>query len=533
MRKFLFSILIIIVSAGPLYAHQDILQANLISRNYEQLYQWRVRESVEFAESMLPEGGKDPNIIFLAAMSYFYRSDYDSSLFYMDKLRQYDWENFDYWHDIVKETYDLTKNFTKYESDHFTLALDAGQDAVLSGYLLMALEKAYVNVGRDLGFYPDFKIMVEIYPDTQSFQTASTLTVKQMETSGAVGICKFSRIMMISPVNFVRGFSYLDTITHEYVHFCVNYISKAYCDLWLHEGTARFEERKWRDGEYALDEADRGFLSDNIRNDTFISFKRMYPSLVNLSNGEEVKLAFIQVALAVRYIIENYGRDGFYSFFDRIGYFQDTNRAFEEVFKSTVPDFEAKLKSYIKSAYSGGGDGGLFDRDEFKLKEQGRSLTDIELDWLKGDEIRHSIRLGDMFRDRNKLPAAVFEYKKALDSDPNSVVILNKLAKALTMERNDTEALPYLLKARDIKKGYPATHTNLGNLYLMRRDFDSALASFYEAIYINPYDPDIHFKLSLIYLNRGDMVSAGKEINNALLLAPDNPYYQSVKQKIK
>ena len=65
------------------------------------------------------------------------------------------------------------------------------------------------------------------------------------------------------------------------------------------------------------------------------------------------------------------------------------------------------------------------------------------------------------------------------------------------------------------------------------KDFDSALASFNEALYINPYDPDIHFKLSLIYLNRADMYSAEKEINNALLLSPGNPYYLSVKQKIK
>ena len=52
--------------------------------------------------------------------------------------------------------------------------------------------------------------------------------------------------MIVSPKALVRGYPWLDTLTHEYTHYIVSRVSRNSVPIWLHEGLAKFEERRWR-----------------------------------------------------------------------------------------------------------------------------------------------------------------------------------------------------------------------------------------------------------------------------------------------
>src|SRR6185436_16415221 len=96
------------------------------------------------------------------------------------------------------------------------------------------------------GHRPEGKIRVEIYPNKEDFSKASTLSLETLERSGAIGICKFHRLMIMTPQALPIGYRWLDALSHEYIHLTVNEMSASKAELWLHEGTARYFETAYR-----------------------------------------------------------------------------------------------------------------------------------------------------------------------------------------------------------------------------------------------------------------------------------------------
>ncbi|MEE2987088.1 MAG: hypothetical protein VX667_04785, partial [Nitrospinota bacterium] len=120
---------------------------------------------------------------------------------------------------LAKNTREATRNFISQESKHFIFLFEEGPDEILAHYAEQALEKSYTVLGKLLNYYPEEKVRVEIYPDRKKFSRISPLTLKDIVTSGTVALCKYHRIMMISPGSLIRGYNWLDTLSHEYTHY--------------------------------------------------------------------------------------------------------------------------------------------------------------------------------------------------------------------------------------------------------------------------------------------------------------------------
>ena len=69
---------------------------------------------------------------------------------------------------------------------------------------------------------------------------------RDIEVSGAIGICKFNKIMLLSPRNLARGYRWTDALSHEYIHYIVVQLSHNRAPIWLHEGIAKYFESAWR-----------------------------------------------------------------------------------------------------------------------------------------------------------------------------------------------------------------------------------------------------------------------------------------------
>src|SRR5262249_19253443 len=128
---------------------------------------------------------------------------------------------------------------------HFVVWATAG-DQVIVPYALDALEKAYSALADDFGDSSVEPVRVEIYPEVADLARVSTLTLKEIETSGTIGLCKYNRLMIVSPRALLAGYPWLDTLNHEYTHFVVSRVSHNSVPIWLHEGLAKYEERRWR-----------------------------------------------------------------------------------------------------------------------------------------------------------------------------------------------------------------------------------------------------------------------------------------------
>ena len=141
---------------------------------------------------------------------------------------------------------------------HFVVWHTPGKDELLAPYALDALEKALAALGDDFGWRPTEPVRVEIYPEVADLARVSTLTLKEIETSGTIALCKYNRLMIVSPRALVAGYPWLDTLNHEYTHFVVSRVSHNTVPIWLHEGLAKFEERRWRGAVGRRADADDG-----------------------------------------------------------------------------------------------------------------------------------------------------------------------------------------------------------------------------------------------------------------------------------
>src|SRR6202011_3245409 len=107
-----------------------------------------------------------------------------------------------------------------------------GKDSLLASYALEALEKAWAALGDDFGSRPSEPVRVEIYPEVSDLARVSPLTLKEIETSGTIALCKYNRLMIVSPRALVHGYPWLDTLAHEYTHFIVSRLSRNTVPIW-------------------------------------------------------------------------------------------------------------------------------------------------------------------------------------------------------------------------------------------------------------------------------------------------------------
>ncbi len=103
-------------------------------------------------------------------------------------------------------------------------------------------------MAEQYGFHPREKIRVEIFPDTKAFYYASTLSARDIEVTGAVGLAQFNKLMVLSPRALVHGYRWLDAISHEYMHYLIMKLTANKAPIWFHEGLAKYEETRWRNG---------------------------------------------------------------------------------------------------------------------------------------------------------------------------------------------------------------------------------------------------------------------------------------------
>jgi hypothetical protein len=123
------------------------------------------------------------------------------------------------------------------------ILLDEKQDGILVDYLTDALEKTYQIMAQQYGFQPKEKVRVELFPDAKAFYLASTLSVRDIEVTGAVGLTKFNKLQFLSPKALVYGYRWLDAISHEYMHYLIVKLTSNKAPIWFHEGLANMRRR--------------------------------------------------------------------------------------------------------------------------------------------------------------------------------------------------------------------------------------------------------------------------------------------------
>ena len=410
---------------------------------------------------------------------------------------------------LAESTWEETRGFVSQESEHFVVRTPSGKDELLSDIALWALEKAYDEVSAAFDYQPQHKIPVDILHDAKGLAEVSSLTVQEIQTSGTIALCKYNRLMVTSPKALARGYSWLDTLSHEFVHLVISEKSANTVPIWLHEGLAKYSESLWRGQPgLAMDASSENLLADAVQKNKLITFEQMHPSMAKLPSQQDTALAFAEVFTVIEYMHRTYREKN-------ASAFSSTNALLKQL--RTGKEMDAALDAAVGTDLSGLQKGWMryLKRRQFRLQpgakpkrlkfvanaRRGTSNTDeneedAALEEAQGKKGRRFVRLGNLLRRRGRVRAAALEYEKAVSRIPYVLPsLMNRLA-GIQLELGEVEkAKSYLDKTVVAAPDDPQTHILLGRIALREERFQEARGHYERATWENPFNPEIHAAL--------------------------------------
>ncbi len=425
---------------------------------------------------------------------------------------------------LARATRDATKDDAVAEGEHFVVAYPKGKDEVLVPYLLDALEAQRAALAKDLGFAPRGKVRVEVLNGVRELAKLSTLSEDEIRTSGTIAICKFDKLMIVSPKALLKGYDWLDTAAHEYVHYVVTARTRNQTPIWLHEGIAKWFESRWRgEGGESFSPFSAALLRDALQRNDLVTFEQMHPSMAKLPSQEKAALAFAEVVMAVEYLVKRGGTALVARVLDLVASGRSADAAVAASLSTPFDRFLADWKRYMAARpLPRGGEHALA---LLRFKDDPKHGGE----WSEWSEIQDSrargfARLGALLRERGKWTAARVEYGKAVSRVGAKIPILaDQYALAAMMSGAEGEAERVLAEAISWNPDYAALHVHLSRLLVKRKEFASARDHLVLANRQDPLDPEIHAGLALALEALGDPGAASREKRFAQLLSGRDP----------
>jgi tetratricopeptide (TPR) repeat protein len=468
-------------------------------------------------DPVLEERPDDRAVMTVAGLVRFYEQRYDDAVLLLEK-GGYPTGSIDYLA-LAKASREVTREHEKFAGEHFVVSYPKGKDEVLVPYVVDALEAQRRALTEDLGWAPSGKVTIEFLNDTRELARVSTLSEEEIKASGTIALCKFNKLMVVSPKALVKGYDWLDTAAHEYTHYVVTARTRNNTPIWLHEGIAKYSETRWRGSGGELSALAAGQLRRALEKGRLVTFEQMHPSMAKLPSQEMAALAFAEVMVAVEYLQSKGGRPLMNRVLDLVAQGTAAEKA---VAQALGASFDAVLADWKRDMAArplpAGGDPAV-EKLRFKGDPK-HGGTHSEWAAIPDAKARGFARLGEIFRERGRWSAARIEYAKAMARVGKGIPVLSgRFAIAAMMSGRDDEAQSALLQALRRHPRYAALHVHLARIHLKRKAWTQAREQLLLANAVDPFDPEIHAGLALVHEAQGDAGAAAREKRFAQLLS--------------
>jgi len=486
------------------------------------LLEWQFDDARRATRKLAKRAPRSDEARYMKAQLAFYDGDYKRALELVTPLDDDDvYGRAGYLRSLAASTHEATDGFASYRSEggHFEVLYPPGKDEVIAELTAEVLEAAYRVVGKDFDHYPDRVIRVEILPRPRDLARVSTLTETDIETTGTIALCKYGKLMVVSPRATMFGYSWMDTLVHEYVHYVISAKTEDKTPVWLQEGLARFEQTRWRD-EPGLELADyeSGLLGEALRKRKLITFDEMHPSMAKLPSQEAAALAFAEVYTMVGYVHREVGYGGLRAALDDIRGGRSARRAVAQAMSGkTWNEVERGWKTFLRKMKLSGAARDSHVGIRFK-KGDAPVDENAGVDRVGSDKARKFARLGGLLRTRGLNEAAAIEYEKALDSGGPDNFVAAKLSRTYLELGNHDRAIELAKPLPGADEGDASPHVTLGIAYLATRRFAPAARAFEDALRINPFDPTVRCGLAEAYAQIDDTKRATREQSACAIL---------------
>jgi tetratricopeptide (TPR) repeat protein len=382
-------------------------------------------------------------------------------------------------------------------------------DELLAPYLFDAMASAYDRLGEDIGVRPDHPIRFEFYDEPGKLALVTPLTLDNIYTTGTVGICKYRRIMMITPRVMVYGYGWLDTAVHEYVHYVVTMRTHNNAPVWMQEGLAKLMEKRWRTPEAGageqLEPHSRKLLHDALATNQLVTLEQMHPSVAMLPSQEMAALAYAEAETMLGLLEEQRGKAGLAAMLDDVAGGVDAKQAFADAWGAEFDAFfefwKQTMRERTADADDAGGGPNIAFRDPDDPSSEDPSLSGDVFSHLGGGRARKHARLGVLLTLRGHEEAAVLEYEKARAVDPevrDDPQLARRLGELYLKLGRSEEALPLLILAAEANPDNANLAASEARARRLAGDVEGARAALDRAVRQNPFIPGIHCDLAAI-----------------------------------
>jgi len=313
--------------------------------------------------------------------------------------------------------------------------------------------------------------------------------------------------MVTSPKALLRGYPWLDTVSHEFVHYLVTQKGRNNVPIWLQEGLAKFLETRWRGAPgMAVDDLSLSLLQDAAKKGKLIPFAKMHPSIAMLPTQEQAALAFAEVEAAIRLLYQRGGQTALTELVSAMAAGMTEEQAVAQAYGKSFEEFEEDWRAEVKKPRTKAvsqknvrpaAAKKLVFKEDAKGRAEPPSL-DGGSAALRGpepedSEAKKAARLGEIFYSRRRWAAAAKEYARARARLPRDVPQLSRRYAFSEMQLGRfAEAEEALRGAVEHDPDDEAAQALYARVLLKRGALDKARLALDNGIAVDPFDPDLH-----------------------------------------
>ncbi len=432
------------------------------------------------------------------------------------------------WLQLAQQTREVVGKHEKLESEHFVfLYAKDSKDKVLAPWALEALEKQRAALAKDLGYAPPGKTRIEFISSAAELSKVSTLSKEAIRTTGTIAICKFNKLMVTSPRAVLMGYDWLDTVAHEYTHLVISRKSHNTVPIWMHEGLAKYLESRWR-GPYggAMTPSTLALLGSRVRKNTLVPFEKMHPSMALLPTAEDAATAFAEVFFAIQ-LVHQEGPDALARLLDAMAKGVSDKLAVEGVTHKSWPEFEKAWMAHLRKQpfpkelipRSSNEKKELAEHQDPKKKKSNREVSFGDFAEMTETDARRDAHLGELFRERQRMPAAAEAYARAWKVVGDKYEsVSNKYALTLLELKKYDDAEKVLEGSLTMHPGSASTNVHLGRIRLRAKEWKRATTAYLDALAVNPFDPEVFVALYAASQATNDVTLRDRSLEGAKLL---------------
>ena len=202
------------------------------------------------------------------------------------------------------ELHDEIGKFTTLQDDSFTLRMETDESQLYGAEVLKLLHRAKETLGKKYGLALKGRITVEVFPNEDDF---AVRTFGMPAVSGYLGVC-FGRVITAnSPASRRENPSNWEAVLwHEFCHVVTLELTRNKIPRWLSEGISVYEELQ---ENAAWGQRMDPRYREHILNDGLTPLSELSSAFMRPESGWHLQFAYFESALAVDFIVRNFGQE--------------------------------------------------------------------------------------------------------------------------------------------------------------------------------------------------------------------------------